>query len=270
MTLTPSSEPSVDMSGHMTDEDLVLLFYGESAQPAAVHAHLASCPVCAAEYAAIAETLALVPAVTPPERGDLYGLEVWQRLRPQLPARGLLFALSPARWRMQMGVAAAAVLAIAAFAAGRYWTPQEAAPVEAGSSSVIDTGAEDRARLMAIADHLERSERVLLDVTNADGPFVDVSSQQEWAAELVDANRLYREAATQAGDAPIATVLDDLERNLLDIVHAPSKLTPADLDNVRTRLDAAALLFKVRILSNDLRDRETAPVVPVPVSRKTT
>ena len=269
MTLTPSSEAPVDMSGHMTDEDLVLLFYGESAQPASVHAHLASCPACAAEYAAIAETLALVPAVTSPERGDHYGLEVWQRLRPQLPARGVLWTLSPARWRMQLGLAAAAVLAIAAFAAGRYWTPQEAAPVQAVNSAA-DAGAEERARLMAIADHLERSERVLLEITNADGPFVDVSSQQEWAAELVDANRLYREAATQAGDAPIAAVLDELERNLLDIVHAPSKLTPTDLDNVRTRLDAAALLFKVRILSNDLRDRETAPVVPVPVSRKTT
>ena len=133
MTLTPSSEPSVDMSGHMTDEDLVLLFYGESAQPAAVHAHLAGCPACAAEYAAIAETLALVPAVIPPERGDLYGLEVWQRLRPHA-ARARTAVDSPRRrdggcsqvWRLPR------CLAIAAFAAGRYWTPKEAAPAAGG------------------------------------------------------------------------------------------------------------------------------------------
>ena len=43
-------------------------------------------------------------------------------------------------------------------------------------------------------------------------------------------------------------------------------LTPSELAEVHARLDAAALLFKVRVLSNELRERETAPVAP----RKTT
>ena len=90
--------------------------------------------------------------------------------------------------------------------------------------------------------------------------------EQAWASDLVDANRLYREAATQAGETSTASVLDDLERTLLDIVHAPSTLTPAELADVRARLDAAALLFKVRVLSNELRERETTPLAP----RKTT
>ena len=97
------------------------------------------------------------------------------------------------------------------------------------------TGGE-RARTVAIIDHLERSERVLLDLSNAEGPDVDVSVEQAWAADLVDANRLYREAATQAGETTTASVLDDLERSLLDIVHAPSTLTPAELEDVRARL----------------------------------
>jgi hypothetical protein len=98
---------------------------------------------------------------------------------------------------------------------------------------------------------------------------VDVSSQQEWAAELVDANRLYREAATEAATrrSPRCSTTSNAT---CSTSCTRRRRTPADLDNVRTRLDAAALLFKVRILSNDLRDRETAPVVPVPVSRKTT
>ena len=52
-------------------------------------------------------------------------------------------------------------------------------------------------------------------------------------------------------------MLDELERSLLEIVHGPSTLTPAELQALRVRLDAAALLFKVRVLHDELRGRET-------------
>ena len=162
--------------------------------------------------------------------------------------------------------AAVAILTIVAFVAGRYWPSTQypaPAPQQVGTAR---GGADERARTVAIIDHLDRSERMLLDLANATGPDVDVSVEQAWAADLVDANRLYRDAAAQAGETTTASVLDDLERSLLDIVHAPSTLTPAELEDVRARLDAAALLFKVRVLSNELRERETAPLAP----RKTT
>jgi len=54
-------------------------------------------------------------------------------------------------------------------------------------------------------------------------------------------------------------VLDDLERSLLEIVHSPSPISAADLDHIRRRIDAAALLFKVRVMSDELRQREGAP-----------
>jgi hypothetical protein len=253
-------------SPHPSEEDLILHFYGESSHPAAIHAHLALCSSCQFEYEAIARTLTLVATPPTPERGDLYGLEVWQRIRPLLPARDPWSRLLRVRWSTLTMGAAVAVFAIAAFIAGRNWptTAQPAsAPMQAATSGL---GSDARARTVAIIDHLERSERVLLDLTNADGPDVDVSEEQAWAADLVDANRLYREAATQAGETSTALVLDDLERSLLDIVHAPSQLTPTELEDVRARLDAAALLFKVRVLSNELRERETAPLAP----RKTT
>ena len=162
--------------------------------------------------------------------------------------------------------AAVAIFTIVAFIAGRYWPSTQypaPAPQQAGTAR---GGADERARTVAIIDHLDRSERMLLDLANATGPDVDVSVEQAWAADLVDANRLYRDAAAQAGETTTASVLDDLERSLLDIVHAPSTLTPAELEDVRARLDAAALLFKVRVLSNELREREAAPLAP----RKTT
>jgi hypothetical protein len=251
---------------HPAEGDLILHFYGESPQPATIQIHLATCQTCSIEYEALAGTLTLVTAPQVPERSDLYGLEVWQRIRPLLPAPEPWWRLSRLGWGpLALGVTFAALL-IAAFVAGRYWSPVDVPMQERTRTAGVQAGWDERARTVAIVDHLERSERVLVDFANADGANVDVSSEQAWAADLVDANRLYREAAAQAGDTTIASVLDDLERSLLDIVHAPSKLTPAELDDVRARLDAAGLLFKVRVLSNELRERETAPIAP----RKTT
>ena len=253
-------------TSHPTEDDLILHFYGESSHPAAIYTHLAACTACHAEYEAIARTLTMVATPATPERGDLYGLEVWQRIRPLLPARDPWSRFLGVRWSTLTVGAAVAVFTIAAFIAGRYWPSTDQPEPMQTEAADSRTGSDERARTVAIIDHLERSERVLLDLSNADGPDVDVSVEQAWAADLVDANRLYREAAAQAGDTTTASVLDDLERNLLDIVHAPSTLTPGELEDVRARLDGAALLFKVRVLSNELRERETAPLAP----RKTT
>jgi len=254
-------------ASHPGEDDLVLHFYGESSHPAAIDAHLAVCGACKAEYDAMAGALTMVGTPATPERGDLYGLEVWQRVRPLLPAPDPWSRFLNFRWSTMTMGAAVVVFAMAAFVAGRYWPSTTDRPafvrVQAPRPG---NGDGERARTDAIIDHLERSERVLLDLANADGAGADVREEQAWAADLVDANRLYREAAAQAGETGTALVLDDLERSLLDIVHAPSTLTPAGLAEVRARLDAAALLFKVRVLSNELRERDTAPLAP----RKTT
>ena len=70
----------------------------------------------------------------------------------------------------------------------------------------------------------------------------------------------------------IASVLDELERTLLEIVHRPATVTAADLNEMRRRIDSVALLFKVRVLSDELRQRELeAPLTDAPsISRTTT
>ena len=87
-------------------------------------------------------------------------------------------------------------------------------------------------------------------------PGGDISAEQRWAEDLVAASRLYRQDAVAAGEHAVASVLDELERSLLEIVHSPSRATAASLDQIRRRIDAAALLFKVRVLGDELRQRE--------------
>lgn len=248
---------------HYTDEDLILYYYGEGRghDRAAVEHHLESCAECTAAYQALAGTLQLIAGADVPERDDSYPLEVWQRIRARLPEQETPWWQAWFEWRLVAAASVVAALVVAAFVAGRLSPPgPPSASVAVASVDPNDAGA--RVRLAATGDHLERSERVLLDLVNAAGPTVDLTDEQAWAADLIDSNRLYREAATRAGDTLVANVLDELECSLLEIVHGPSKAMPAELDEVRARVDAAALLFKVRILADELHEREVAPVQP--------
>jgi anti-sigma factor RsiW len=251
---------------HYTDEDLILYFYGEGRARgrAEIEHHLESCGECAGTYRALAGTLQLIAGPEVPERDEAYPLEVWQRIRSRLPEQDAPWWHGWFEWRLVATATVVAALVVAAFIAGRVSPLPAPAPTAVASVDPNEAGA--RVRLAATGDHLEQSERVLLDLVNADGPTVDLTDEQAGAADLINSNRLFREAATRAGDTLVANLLDELERSLLEIVHGPSTAMPAELEEVRTRVDAAALLFKVRILADELHEREVAPVQP----RKTT
>jgi hypothetical protein len=248
---------------HCTDDDLVLHYYGE----ADCGPHLAGCDACALQYRELRELLGAVPADVP-ARGDHYGLEVWHRVRPRLTAplpwwatfaRGASARQAAFRWAM--GTAAIVALVASGFVAGKYSTPASpaGAPVTSSAATAPSPAADQDFRrhvlLLSVADHLERSDRVLTDIVNTPGA-VDISLERQWARDLIAANRLYRQDALDADESSVATVLDELERALLDIVNGPADAPPADLQRIRQRIDSAALLFKVRVMSNELRDRQ--------------
>ena len=248
------------MTHHCTEDDLTLYYYGEGRRRDDIERHLESCAGCAATYREIADTLAMIAAPEVPERGDRYGLEVWQRIRHKLPERETGF------WGFSRFAGfglAAALLMSAAFVGGRAWQ-RSATPVGTTAENhgnpenpATRDHPENRILLTSVADHLDRSERVLTDIMNA--PRGDISTEQRWAGDLLDASRLYRQDASDAGEGSVASVLDELERSLLEIVHSPSKISAADLEQIRRRIDAASLLFKVRVMSDELRKREDAP-----------
>ena len=74
------------------------------------------------------------------------------------------------------------------------------------------------------------------------------------------ANRLYRQTAASTGDAAMASVLDDLERVLVDVAASPKTVSQEDLDSVRRRIDSKELLFKVRVVSSQVRERQKAAI----------
>ena len=56
-------------------------------------------------------------------------------------------------------------------------------------------------------------------------------------------------------------VLDELERVLLDITHAPARISPEELEKLRQRLESEGILFKVRVVGSNVR-QQTEPAPP--------
>ena len=240
---------------HLTDDDLVLHYYGEEDRAA----HLAACAACAARYRALAALMDAVPPIEAPPRDGGYAERVWTQVQPRLAVRRRWGVT----WQRMVAVAAAVVLLIAGFSAGRLWRPTSTPAIATNRGSVdLDGAATDlqrrRVLLLTVADHLERSDRVLTEVMNAGT--TDLAMEQQWAKDLVAANRLYRQEAIDADETSVAAVLDELERALLDIVHRPATASPGDIDLVRRRIDAAALVFKVRVMRTELRQRTPSSI----------
>ena len=254
---------------HYSEDDLTLYYYGEGRRRDAIEQHLAACATCASLYRDIAGTLGMIAAPEAPERGDQYGLEVWQRIRHKLPERPEPWWASFFQRDRLTLAAAAAMLVLVAFIAGRVWPRQPVAPAgnpgltaggatTGGGNAAAGDARQQRILLTSVAEHLDRTERVLTDIMNAPDTG-DISNEQRWADDLLTTSRLYRQDAEDAGEQSVAAVLDALERSLLEIVNSPSKITAADLEQIRRRIDAAALLFKVRVMSDELRQRELPP-----------
>ena len=177
---------------HYAEDDLILYYYGEGRRRGDIERHLDACAACAATHRAISRTLALVAAPEPPERGEQYGLEVWQRVRHRLPDQDAPWWIAWLRWDRLAVVSAAAAVLVAAFVAGRVWPRQPASPASASTSASSGNTIDARQRILlaSIADHLDRAERVLTDIMNVSDAR-DISAEQRWADDLLSTSRLY-------------------------------------------------------------------------------
>ena len=127
------------MTRHLTDEELLLDFYGEStaADRTRVRTHLEQCEECRAldrELRAVLTAVDTTPITEPPSG---FEREMWARIEPLLPVRQTWRT----RWNAMMPRLAVAasigVLLVAAFAAGRVWDRPPA-----GSSAAVASTTE--------------------------------------------------------------------------------------------------------------------------------
>ena len=149
-------------------------------------------------------------------------------------------------------------LLAAAFYTGRHY-PQSAPFRPAAVTAAADPQVGERVLLVAVGNYLERSQMVLIELANADPKGkLDISNEQERAADLVSESRLYRQTAEHTGNAAVAGTLDEIDRVLLDIARGPSEVSPTELEHLRERLKAEGILFKIRIVGSTVRERQKA------------
>jgi hypothetical protein len=234
---------------HLNDDELVLLHYGEDAG-ADASAHLAGCAECAGRLRALAETLSLASLPDPPERGEGYGAQVWQRLSPQLDLapRSRVLPMRRALVRRAASFAALAAALVLSFLLGRRYGARE---------QPLAGQVRERVLLVAVGEQLERSQMLLVELKNAPADeALKLGPQRALADELVTSGRLYRQAALRGGEPGLAELLDELERLLVEVAAGPETLRPDDLQRLQQRIEARGLLFKVRVVGTQVRERE--------------
>jgi predicted anti-sigma-YlaC factor YlaD len=264
---------------HLSEDELILLHYGESKGRAA-EAHLAACEQCRSQLHELTRVLKMIEPPQEPARSEQYGGEVWDRIRAALPERQPGWREQMlAWWRRPQAWAAAGVVAtlvVAAFLAGQYWS-RGPDPTTAGTTTPPPAAEKVRERvlLFAVGSHLERSQMVLVEIANApaaDG--LDISQEQRRAQELISANRLYRQTAAETGDASVAGVLNQLESVLMEIAHRPSKLNKAEVERLQKQIESRGLIFKIRVVESNvrsgLRKRRPEPQTPATTLPRTT
>jgi hypothetical protein len=240
---------------HLKEDDLILHYYGETERDEEDRAalHLAECRTCHASYTRLQRVLAAVEAAPAPEMREGFERTIWARLEPELGRRrrgGILWFVTspvPAVWAV-----AVMALVAGAFFAGRVTQPTAPPPVEQASAQL-----RERVLLSDLGEHLDRSQMMLIELVSSGGVSgVDLASERDRAEQLVSANRLYRQTAEATGNAALAGVLDDLEGVLIDIAASPDRWSETEVQQVRQRVENTGLLFKMRVLTSEVRERQ--------------
>ena len=245
---------------HLREEELIGYRHGDTKEREAIEAHLGECAECRKEIDRIEAVYAAMDGVGVPEPGDDFELQMWQRITPRLEEE------KPHWWegffatRQLAALGAVAGLVLLAFYVGR-----KTSTVSTGIEQVDAGKMRERVLVVAVKEHLGRSEMMLVELENAPTQpgqkMVNIATTQRRAEDLVEENRLYRETALRAGDQAMATTLDELERALLDIANSPEEVTPAQFETIRKRVEGQGLLFKVRVIERQLEERKISPEV---------
>jgi len=261
---------------HVSEEQLVEHFYGEGSDH--VGTHLASCDQCARALAELEDDLAELKSQPVPERDAAYGERVWLSIGTRLEAypgrkkdwlqggwlkhrsfytglgRGLGYAV------------ACSLLLSAAFFAGRVWEQQKKqVPIASVPMRVQPPVKPQQQRVVVVVlgDHLDRSERLLVELKHVDTDNEQmINPLRDEARTLLAANRTFRQKASEADDPELTTALRHLDGLLTKLANQPGGLNAQSIQKLQNEIESNRLLFEVRVLRARTPDRQIRGIVP--------
>jgi len=241
---------------HLTEEEMIEGAYGEGTRDAGMH--LQECAACSRSFAELRSDLSDLDRMEPPERADAYGTHVWRAIESSLTAYaprrrtwfniGLMRGLSYA--------AACALLVGGAFYAGMHWEHWTQKPATA---QIGQPKPKQPIVLVVLGDHLDRSERLLVELKHVDAENEAMMPPlRDEARSLLEANHVCRKKAEESGDTELKSALDRLDHLLTEMANQPGGLDAAAIERLKHEMNSDGLLFEVRVLRSRARDREPA------------
>jgi len=245
---------------NVSDDDLILLYYGEHDDPELAQKVAESKPL-SMRFEQLCTELEGLNQLETPALAANYGETIWQKIRHDLyPAQNQ--QTKQTKWHtrvhqlFQPRLSFATVFAVGLVTVFAFWMGQQSMPQSpAGPGIAADQGPINPQKLFTsqVAMHLENTDRLLTQLSNITP--VDLNSSQDsealWAAELLMSNRIYKQAAQRVGHKRLTALLTELEPLLLELAHNANNPSPT----TRERLGQEAgdeLLFKVRLQKDHL------------------
>jgi len=247
---------------HLVEEELIGEVYGEGAAGAV--RHLEECGECARAYADLKSDLAVLQPLElldPPVRDAAYGERVWQAIADALPEyaprrrRWLGLSLTQGPAQRLAYAAACALLVAGAFYAGRWW--EHGKTQTTAQSKTLQTRRTPIV-VVVLSDHLDRSERLLVELKHVDANNSDMMGPlRDEARSLLPANRICRTDAERTDDPALQSALDHLDHLLNELANQPEGLNAAAISRLKDEMNTDGLLFEVRVLRSRARDQKT-------------
>jgi hypothetical protein len=267
---------------HPTDDDLILHCYGEhpAGEAARIDAHLAVCASCGESWRELRETLQMVDAAAVPEPSPAFERLMWARIAPairreeeRVPAAVTASTATPSRRRSAWLTGRWLIPATGLFAATlvasmlRPGTVKKVAPPDAPAPPPVTkvaatdadkdpAGQSRRVLFSALDSHFAQTEVLLVELLNRPENDLALDFERGAAGDLLADGRLYRLTAVQTGEQRYVDVLDDLESVLVEVARSPEKVKRQDMKVLRSRIDDDGLLFKVRAVTHEIRERQ--------------
>jgi hypothetical protein len=246
---------------HLSEEELVAQAYGEG-DAAAVARHMEQCAPCARAYADLRSDLAEMQFPEPPARDDAYGERVWQSLSGSLhpyESQNPTWFRS-GLWRGLCYAAACALLMACAFIGGRLWERKQTqnASNNLQQKQQQPVHPQQHVVVVVLSDHLDRSERLLVELKHADAENTEITSPlRDEARSLLTANRICLKNSRQDDDPALATALNRLDHLFGELANQPGAPSAATLTQLQQEMNADGILFEVRVLRSRIPDRDT-------------
>jgi hypothetical protein len=249
---------------HLSEGELIEQYYSNGA--AGFGRHLEACAECAEAYAALRSDLDAMEFAAPPTRDAAYGEKVWLSIAHSLPvyeARKRSW-LNAGVWRSLSYAAACALLVVGAFFGGRFWEHRQSNTTARGTPPSAHeqeraTPPKERIVVVVLSDHLDRSERLLVELKHADADSEEiVSPLRDEARSLLAANRICRQNTAKTDDPELASALDRLDHLLGELANQPGGLNAAAVTRLQGEMNADGLLFQVRVLRSRIPGQKAA------------